>query len=70
MFSAPPNYRMQAHYKTILTSIIQICDASLRNGATEAVEDNNGTDIAVTFDGTRQKCDFQIIEWNNYSEII
>lgn len=63
MFSAVmnlalPNSRMQELYKIILPSLTEVCDASLKNAATEAVEENNGSsDIAGAFDGTGRSVD-------------
>lgn len=57
---ASPNSRMETLYKTILSSLTEVCDVSLRNAAFEAIEENeNSHDIAAAFDGTWQKRGFK-----------
>jgi hypothetical protein len=53
---APPNARLHAYFKNILPGAIEVCNASMRNAALEAIEENDGSrDIAAAFDGTWQK---------------
>lgn len=57
---APPNARMQTLYKTLLPSVTEVCDASIRNAASEAIEENEDSqDIPAAFDGTWQKRGFK-----------
>lgn len=57
---APPNARMQTLYKTLLPSVTEVSDGSLRNAASEAIEENEDSqDIAAAFDGTWQKRGFK-----------
>lgn len=53
---APPNTKVQTYTKRLLNGITEVCEASMRNAATEAVEENDGkNEIAAAFDGTWQK---------------
>lgn len=53
---APPNTKVQTHIKRLLKGSAEVSEASMRNAATEAVEENHGSDeIAAAFDGSWQK---------------
>ena len=53
---APPNSRIQHYNEKIFPQATEVCEASMRNAAAEAIEENGGyKDTAAAFDGTWQK---------------
>ena len=53
---APPNTRSQKYHKKLLIGATEVCEASLRNAAMEAIDENEGNkNIAAPFDESRQK---------------
>lgn len=56
---APPNAKVQKYNQLLLRAATEVCDASTRNAAIEAIEENDGCkDITGAFDGTWQKRGF------------